>query len=242
MTRAAILATAATILAAVASVPASPGRAQMQPAEAGATGQRIVYVPPMRGAPSGRVGGGTRGPAADLPEVEVLAPDHLGLSATDRPTLMWFLGGPSKAPVEVVVDTLEMTGAPPLLELTLPHAPAPGIVAVDLAANGVRLRPGVTYRWSVALVVDPDQRSSDVVASALIRHLPPEGKASRPGGDAVGAALDFAARGYWYDALSTLTKAILARPGDGELRRLRAELLRQVDLTRPAEHALRTAR
>src|SRR4051794_27821202 len=39
-----------------------------------------VYQPPMRGAPSGRVGGGTRGAAGGMPTLDVLAPDHVGLT------------------------------------------------------------------------------------------------------------------------------------------------------------------
>lgn len=223
------------------SPPASDG-ALAQPSPAGAAeGTRIVYAPQVRGAPIGRIGGSTRGPGTDLPELDVLSPEEIGLSASAQPTLHWFLGAPVSGPVEIVLDTAELTGAAPLLEQALPRGAQPGIHSVDLAARGIRLRPGVTYVFSVAVVVDPEQRSSDLVASALIRHSPPQGRNEAGGADAEAAARAFASRGYWYDAVSALSRAIEARPGQDGLRRMRAELLQQVGLEAPARHDLAAA-
>jgi hypothetical protein len=223
------MAMAMPVASALVMATATPAMAQ--------SATQIVYVPPVKGAPSGRVGGGTRGPGAPgegAQDLEVLAPDHIGLTASAQPTLLWFLGAPVTGPVEVVIDTADLTGAPPLLEERLPQAPQPGINAVDLAAKGVRLDPGVTYRWSVAVVVDPAQRSSDIVASALIRHAPPSPPPEMRAGDPAAAAIAFASRGYWYDAMTALARGLAARPGQDQLRRLRVELLEQVGLSAPA--------
>src|SRR5271168_697816 len=48
------------------------------------------YVPPMRGAPGGRTGGGSRGIKGSDLTIAVLAPDHVGLTAEDQPTLYWY--------------------------------------------------------------------------------------------------------------------------------------------------------
>src|SRR5688572_21778645 len=51
-----------------------------------------VYNPPPRGAPGGRVGGGTRGPGQrDVFVLSVLAPDHSGLTSSEQPSLYWFI-------------------------------------------------------------------------------------------------------------------------------------------------------
>ena len=43
-----------------------------------------VYKPPLRGAPGGRVGGGTRGTPRDLFVLSALAPDHSGLTVQEH--------------------------------------------------------------------------------------------------------------------------------------------------------------
>jgi hypothetical protein len=50
-----------------------------------------LYNPPQRGAPAGRVAGGTRGFNNDLPMLSALAPNHTGLSVHPQPTLYWYL-------------------------------------------------------------------------------------------------------------------------------------------------------
>jgi len=46
-----------------------------------------VYRPPKRGAPGGRVGGGTRGFQREVFVLSVLAPDHTGLTVSEQPFL-----------------------------------------------------------------------------------------------------------------------------------------------------------
>ncbi|MCW2239665.1 DUF928 domain-containing protein [Azospirillum canadense] len=228
---------AATLAATAMLFTGPPGSAQTTPQrggtqEAAVPSTGIVYVPPSRGAPAGRIGGSTRGPGTGMPSLEVLAPDHPGLTASPQPTLLWYLGAPAKGPVQIVVDTADMLGRPPLLDLTL-RAPPPGINAVDLAQHKVKLEPGRLYRWSVALQVDPAQRSGDVLASGLILYQPGPGKVPDRAPPAT-AANQLAAQGYWYDALAVLSRAIARQPGDSGLRTMRATLLDQVGLREPA--------
>jgi len=228
---------AATLAATAILCAGPPGSAQTTPQrsgtqEAAMPNAGIVYVPPSRGAPAGRIGGSTRGPGTGPLSLEVLAPDHPGLTASPQPTLLWYLGAPTKGPVQIVVDTAEMLGRPPVLELTLPRAPAPGINAIDLAQHKAKLEPGRMYRWSVALLVDPAQRSSDVLASGLILYQPAAGKVAETA--TATAASQLASQGYWYDALAILSRAIARQPGDTGLRSMRATLLDQVGLREPA--------
>ncbi len=195
----------------------------------------VGYTPPLRGAPSSasRVGGGTRSLAAWSFELIVLAPDHVGLTTRRQPTLYWFVSEPIAHPVEfTVVDPQSLAT---LLELRLPLPVHPGIHAVDLAAHGVSLEPGVIYQWFVAVVADEGQRSADVVAAGEIERVAPPAELAA-GADVAVQAERFGAAGFWYEALDGLSRRIAAQPGDAGLRAQRAALLEQVGLRHAAAY------
>src|SRR5262249_9720599 len=94
--------TTSSILAALLVVLATrPGAAQdkkngaqpSQSKERSNTASMPVYKPPLRGAPGGRVGGGTRGSGSvrDVFILSALAPDHMGLTVAEQPSLYWFI-------------------------------------------------------------------------------------------------------------------------------------------------------
>jgi hypothetical protein len=63
-----------------------------------------IYQPPLRGAPVGRIAGGTRGIQDEVDLLLcVLTPDHTGLTTQDQPSLYFFLGGLSRYPIELTV-------------------------------------------------------------------------------------------------------------------------------------------
>jgi hypothetical protein len=198
-----------------------------------------VYRPPTRGAPAGRVGGGTRGLPGRV-AVAVLAPDHVGLTTREQPTLHWFLTPDATAPVEITV--VDPARSQPLLALTLPPPVRAGIHGVRLADHGVRLSPGIQYQWSVAVVLDPDRRSRDVVASGAVERVEPPEPVRARAGQATAAELPFvyADAGLWYDAVTALSERVEAAPGDETPRRQRAALLEQVGLREAAAFDLRS--
>src|SRR5437867_965146 len=51
---------------------------------------KIVYKPPLRGAPAVRIDGGSRGSGLSLICLTVLAPDQTGLTVQEQPTLFWY--------------------------------------------------------------------------------------------------------------------------------------------------------
>src|SRR5688572_30073577 len=90
-----------------------------------------VYKPPLRGAPGGRIGGGTRGVGGEDLRVAVLAPDDRALTVSEQPTLYWFISRAPGLPVEItVVDT---GAVDPILELKLPPSVEGGIQSLRLA-------------------------------------------------------------------------------------------------------------
>jgi len=110
---------------------ALPARAQQ--------GDEPEYNPPARGAPSGRVGGGTRGLRV-LP-LAALAPDHTGLTISAQPALYYFL--PSASGVRVAVRLAGDPNAQPLLEKDFAPPARSGIQRLELKALGVTLASGV---------------------------------------------------------------------------------------------------
>jgi len=208
------------------SRPSAPGEA---PARA-STVAVPVYKPPLRGAPGGRVGGGTRGTPRDLFVLSALAPDHSGLTVREQPSLYWFISSPTAFLVEVTLTDPQATR--PLLEMRLPSPVAAGVHRIRLADHGVQLAQGVQYRWFVAVVPDPARRSRDILAGGTIERIePPEAMKTR----AVQARRDelpfiYAEAGLWYDALTAVSELIESAPDNRELQRQRAALLIQVGL------------
>ena len=126
-----------------------------------------VYKPPPRGAPGGRVGGGTRGTDQTF-TLSVLAPTHTGQTLQEQPVLYWYLSKAISSPIEF---TLADDGIKPLVETQIKPPFQPGVQKVRLADYGVHLVPGKLYKWFVTLVVDPDRRSKDVLAGGAIERV-----------------------------------------------------------------------
>jgi hypothetical protein len=214
-------------------LPTIPLEAQQKPTEP-STGAKAstepVYKPPMRGAPGGRVGGGTRGTGREAFVLSVVAPAHTGLTTAEQPELFWFISSASSFPVEFTVVDSQKTD--PLLELRIEPPVKAGFHKVRLADHGVRLQPGVSYQWFVAVVPDSGRRSKDILAGGSIERVsPPDGlqaKIARAQKNDVPAM--YAEAGLWYDAVAALGELIDRTPTDRALLDQRSALMRQVGL------------
>jgi hypothetical protein len=213
----------------------------LQSVRSAAAADMPVYTPPPRGAPGGRVGGSTRG-AGMMPLLSALAPDHTGLTVQEQPSLYWYLAGATGYPVEFTI--IDDRSIQPLLETRINGPIQPGVQRLRLADYGLRLSVGVPYRWSVALVVDPDSRSRDNVAGGAIERIAPPAelrtKLTRAG--KAQAPNIYAEAGLWYDALAAISDLLDAAPNDPVLRQKRSSLLEQVGLREIAEHDMRRSR
>jgi hypothetical protein len=193
-----------------------------------------MYVPPKRGAPASRVGGGTRGTDSNGPSIVALAPDHTGLTNRAQPTLYWYLSQPAATQLEITIINDESIN--PLLEKSLPTPKQAGIQSVSLADQGITLKPGVEYRWFVALVPDKSQRSNDIIAGGTIMYVKQDaalGSKLSAAKTPADKAATLAQEGVWYDAIDTLSTAI-NKSGSSALKQQRAALLSQVGLNEAA--------
>jgi len=189
-----------------------------------------TYRPPQRGAPAARVGGGTRGTGDASAYIAVITPPHMAYTANAQPTLFWYLSTAVTTRFEFAL--ISDVDVQPMIDSTMSESLPPGIHRLSLSDFGVTLEPGKSYQWSIALVLDPDQRSSDILSSGRVRYeeisteLAERLQQSTP----EQAVYIYAERGYWYDAIATLSELIGRNPEDASLVRQRIALLQQADL------------
>jgi hypothetical protein len=190
----------------------------------------LAYQPPLRGAPFIRVDGGSRAEKGEIPTLCVLAPDHVGLTTQEQPSLFWFLSKPVKTQFELTI--VEHKKASPVLVVKLPESTQPGIQRLRLSDHQIKLAVGVEYRCTVALVLDEKSRSRDIVTTGVIRRIEPTAalKTRLAGAHDAQLAFIYAEEGIWYDALESLANLIEAQPDNPSFYHQRAALLSQVGL------------
>ncbi len=206
----------------------SPGA--VKPLLLAQTKKPVVYRPPLRGAPTRRVGGATRGDREWDLILSVLAPEETGLTTRTSPDLYWYLSKADSRPA--VFALIRDDWIEPVVELNLGARTPGGMGKVALADAKVRLEPGVLYEWSIALVTDSEARSKDVVSSAILMRREPNAELRRDldGADLAGKAALYAGAGYWYDAIDALSAGIDRGADVAAARSIRADLLEQVGL------------
>jgi hypothetical protein len=199
----------------------------------------VKFRPPQTVAssstPSVRVTGGSRGTGDTAVTLDVLAPDDVGITTQEQPSLFWFQSRPATAKFELTL--LQENKVKPLVQVAMDKATKAGIQRLNLSEHGAKLAPGVEYQWIVALVTDAENRSTDLVASGVIKRVAPASELREKVAKGSPASLPgiYADAGIWYDALGTLSDQIDANPKDKALREARADLLRQVGLKAAAE-------
>jgi hypothetical protein len=187
------------------------------------------------GAASVRVTGGSRGTGDAAVTLDVLAPDDVGTTTQEQPSLFWYQSKPSDAKFELTL--LQPNKVKPLMQVKMDRAGKAGIQRLKLSDHGVKLERDVEYQWVVALITDPDNRSTDLVASGAIKRVASDAALQEKISQAAPVALPgiYAEAGIWYDALAVLSDQIEAQPVNAALRQTRADLFRQVGLKAPAQ-------
>ena len=219
-----------TILTAVAlTLPCSVWSAEAESKSAGSS-KPVTYKPTTKGAPSVRVTGGSRGTGDAAITLDVLTPDATGLTTQEQPSLFWYQSKPATAKFELTL--IEENKVKPLLQINVERSEKAGIQRIKLSDHKVTLTPGIEYQWVVALITDPENRSSDLVASGAIQRIESTAdlKEKLSKADPSERAGIYAEAGIWYDALAALSDQIDAQPDNKALRESRAELLKQVGL------------
>lgn len=196
-----------------------------------------IYVPPPNPGQREIPQATTRGhPTSQTLVLSALAPNHPGLTGSDQPVLYWFLSKDVNAPVEFTL--IDENGTSPLLETKLASPMRAGLQSLRLSDYNLRLKPGISYEWSVSVVFDPEHRSRDALAQGFILYVSPPDELRRKlaqDGHQQAASI-YASAGYWYDAVSSLSEQIEADPKQEMYRRQRAALMEQVGLREVASY------
>ncbi len=170
-----------------------------------------------------------------------LAPEHVGQTASEAPSLYWYLSEiPEGGGFEFwigAVDAGSVRGQPSgassgkdsdtdtwIRNDLLPPA-QPGLQRILLSDYGVELEAGVEYSWTISSQLDAHPsgwiKRVELPASVAKRLT----EASLSGN--VQAPAIYAEAGLWYDALSSVLELVSDHPNNESLRTARGELLRQ---------------
>ena len=137
-------------------------------------------------------------------KLTVLAPiNHVGQTASVRPTFAWFV--PDTEPFQMEFQVFELTennGVKPIEKLELKSSP--GIMKVSLPENKPGLTVGKRYRWQVTILCNPNHPSTASFARAEFQVV----QMSSTLRSALSTAKEpaqmvelYAVAGLWYDAL-----------------------------------------
>ncbi len=173
----------------------------------------LAYIPPPSiGAPRDRtVGAATRSARLPGPALYSLVPEHTGQTVSTQPVLFWYLDTLPSEDTPVYFTLTNEQQIDPIAEIQLSKVSVAGIQRVDLAKYDIELQRGTEYEWTVAVVVDPEQRASDVVTAGWLMVV------DEPAG-LEPSARSYAAHGLWYDAIAAASDDF------------RSDLLREVGL------------
>lgn len=199
------------------------------------------YIPPDRGLPGRREGGGTRGGCVtNQPTLTALIPDsNYGTTTAAYPTLFWFVPSNTATSVEFVLmdandqelykTTFQITGDAGVIHLSLPAN-----------ANLPPLEIGQDYHWYFSVICDPTDRSGDVLTEGWIQRIEPD--------PALVTQLEstpvsnhptlYAEAGIWYDAIASLATLRYAQPNSSALANQWETLLDSVGLADLANQPL----
>ncbi len=188
-----------------------------------------IYRPPAMGKPARTVGGGSRGPGDSFPQVYALVPSHVARTSSPQPSLFWFIDDIPAPSSKIQFTLIDEDGVEPMVEASIETPKAAGIHRVRLSDFGVELHPDTEYEWSISILVDPNERSKDIVATGWIRCVRPSDELkTRLASEGEARAVHvYADEGLWYDALTALGDRI---DGSPEFETMRSALLGQVGL------------
>ncbi len=189
-----------------------------------------VYKPPLRGMPDSRVGGSDRGSDSRYPLITALVPRHTGATVMEQPVLYWHLSRKCDYPIEITI--LDDTAVGPLWQTQMSPPIEAGIHKIRLSDGKVRLAVGKTYKWFVAIIIDSEHRSKDIVAGGDIERISLSSalQARLSDGSSQENVSTYAEAGIWYDALNTLNDMIAISPDRQHLKAEQAHLLKQVGI------------
>ena len=201
--------------------------------------KKIQYRVPAADQPAVRINSMVRGESGSQPILSVLAPEHIGLTLKEQPSLFWFQSELADKNFELTM--VERKKPKPVLEVKILDPKNSGIHRLRLTDHKIKLAFNVEYEWTVALIAGPEKRSADVISrGAIKRIIPSDGLSAKlKKADKTELPFLYAEEGIWYDSVESLSDLIDEHPNEPNLRQLRADLLSQVGLNQAADYEIK---
>ena len=151
-------------------------------------------------------------------DITPLVPENkIGRTISEYPVFFFYLPQTEAPLVEFVLQDENNQ----IYQTTLKTNNSSGVISVSIPTNQnvSPLQVGKHYRWSVALICDPQDRSADVLETGIVRRveLSADIRSELEKADPRQKAVIYAENGIWQDALGTLAAARLANPNDPDL-------------------------
>lgn len=186
---------------------------------------RVRFVQPTEdnlSSPDYRQGGPpSAGVLCDRGKIKLtaLVPENqIGRTVSEYPLFFFYL---PKSDAQLAEFFLQDEKENLIYQTTLKINNSPGVMSVSIPANKnvSPLQVGKNYRWSISLICDPQDRSTDVFAAGIVRRveLSADIRSELEKADPRQKAVIYAQTGIWQDALSTLAAARRGNPNDAEL-------------------------
>nr|WP_290226870.1 DUF928 domain-containing protein [Trichocoleus desertorum] len=202
-----------------------------------------VAPPPSPRIPGRRQGAGSRGPGlveclpANSGSLVALLPDtNLGLTTAAYPRFFWSVPSTNAPLMEFTLHEVDAKQANRNLiyKTTFSTTGEAGIASLSLPTD-VNLPPlklGQDYRWSVALICNPGDRSQDVTVDGWVQRVVPSSTVAQQLKQATPRDRSFiyAQNSLWFNTIETLVDQRCARPQDADLAASWAELMKSVNL------------
>ncbi|MBD1921869.1 DUF928 domain-containing protein [Microcoleus sp. FACHB-831] len=193
--------------------------------------QRIVPPLPRNATPRRKVAPRCQNDSQSAPvSLTLLVPEkHRGLTASGRPTFVWYLSDVPGVPMRFSLTDPE--GKTTFIDQKI-EAPQAGINKLEMPKDKPELVSGQTYRWTLSLVCNKRQASPNVARATIKRVDAPQKLQEQLAGKTLESdkAIIYARAGYWYDALAASLAARAANPNDAAVRDDFLSLLDQVGL------------
>lgn len=209
------------------------------------------FRPPSNlGRPTGREGGGSRGPciaetSSTIDNPIALVPvNGFGTTLVARPTFFVYVPTIKRGEKPQMQFVLRTADNRIVYSTTLSTIPSPGIVSFSLPdrVNSPSLELGKTYKWAFTLICNPndDDRSDSQLAAGSIQRIASPSQMVRDLAQTTSPqdrVAVYARYGIWYDAISAI--ANLRRTADNPaLQNDWLALLTSVDLQKIANQPL----
>ncbi|MGG6297183.1 DUF928 domain-containing protein [Leptolyngbya sp. AN02str] len=201
------------------------------------------YIPPDRGLPGRREGGGTRGDCAvrsedlsSLPLIALVPETNFGVTVSLEPTLYWYVPRVAAAGIELAVFD---QNDEPVYQTVVPVPDQGGVVSIPIptvdqgSAKVSRLIANEDYHWYLSLICNEVDRSGDIFVEGWLRRIESSAELEQQLSTST-PEMKFSVYqefGIWQDALDQVAQQLCQQPQNPIVRDRWTTLLASVQIT-----------